>query len=65
MNAPDSQASKLRAIRLRNAFRLKFNMHVFTRFNVCKRVVLRLTIVRKLTGFYRLIYCISLRRLSE
>lgn len=56
---------RLRAVILRNAFCLKFNIHVFTRFSICKGVALKFTIARKLTGFYRLIYCTSLRHLGR
>jgi hypothetical protein len=48
--------AKLEALGLKNAFHPKFNMHAFTGFSICKGVVLRLIIARKLTGFYRLIY---------
>lgn len=54
----------LRVVRLRNAFRLKFNTYASTRSSICKGVVLRFAIVRKLTGFCRLIYYTGLRRLS-
>ena len=56
--------AKLRAVGLRDVFRLKFNMHAFTGSNICKGVTLRFTIARKLTGFCRLIYCTGLRRLA-
>jgi hypothetical protein len=56
--------AKLRVVGLRNAFRPKFNMHVFTGFSICKGVVLRFVIAKKLTGFYRLIYCTGSRRLA-
>jgi hypothetical protein len=57
--------AKLRVVGLRNAFYPKFNIYAFTRSSIYKRVVLRFIIVRKLTGFYRLIYYTSLRRLSK
>ena len=47
--------AKLRAVGLRDVFRPKFNMHAFTGSSIYKGVVLRFTIVRKLTSFYRLI----------
>jgi hypothetical protein len=53
---------KLRAVVFRNAFRPKFNTHASTRFSICKGVALRLTMARKLTSFYRLIYYTGLRR---
>jgi hypothetical protein len=56
--------AKLRAVGLTNAFCLKFNMHVFTRSSICKGVVLRFTVAKKLTSFYRLIYCTGLRHLG-
>jgi hypothetical protein len=56
--------AELRAVGLRNAFRPKFNMHVFTGSSICKGVVLRFVIAKKLTGFYRLIYCTGLRHLA-
>jgi hypothetical protein len=55
---------KLRVVVFRNTFRLKFNIHVFTRSSICKGVVLRFIILRKFTGFYRLIYYTSLRHLG-
>jgi len=57
--------AKLRITRLRNTFYSKFNIYAFTRSSIYKRVVLRLIIARKFTGFYRLIYYTSLRRLGE
>jgi hypothetical protein len=57
--------SKLRAVVFRNAFCLKFNIYVSTRFSICKGVVLRLTTARKLTDFYRLIYYTGLRCLGR
>jgi hypothetical protein len=56
--------AKLRAVGLRNAFRPKFNMHAFIRFSICKGVVLRFAMAKKLTGFCKLIYYTSLRRLA-
>lgn len=56
--------AKLRIVGLRNAFHLKFNMHAFTGSSICKGVVLRFVMAKKLTGFYRLIYCTGLRRLA-
>jgi hypothetical protein len=56
--------AKLRAAGLRNAFRPKFNMHAFTGSSICKGVVLRFAMAKKLTGFYRLIYYTGLRRLG-
>ena len=56
--------AKLRVVGLRNAFCLKFNIHAFTRSSICKGGVLRFIIAKKLTGFYRLIYYTSLRRLA-
>jgi hypothetical protein len=56
--------AKLRVIGLRDVFRLKFNMYTFTGSIICKGVALRFTIVRKLTGFCRLICSTSLRRLA-
>ena len=55
---------KLRVVVFRNTFRLKFNTHASTGFNICKGVVLRFTMARKLTGFCRLIYYTGLRRLG-
>jgi hypothetical protein len=59
------KAAKLRVVGLRNAFRLKFNIHAFTRSSICKGGVLRFVITKKLTGFYKLIYYTSLRRLAR
>jgi hypothetical protein len=56
--------AKLKAVRLRNAFHPKFNIHAFTRSSICKGVVPRFTIARKPTDFCRLIYYTSLRRLD-
>jgi hypothetical protein len=56
---------KLRAVTFKNAFYLKFNMHAFTRFSICKGVAFRLTTAQKLTSFCRLIYYTSLRRLGR
>jgi hypothetical protein len=56
--------AKLRVVVYRNAFRLKFNTHVSTRFSTYIRVVLRLLIVTKPTDFCKLICCTSLRRLG-
>jgi hypothetical protein len=56
--------AKLRAVGLRNAFRAKSNMHAFTGSNICKGVVIRLSIARKLTGFCKLTYCTGLRHLG-
>jgi hypothetical protein len=56
--------AKLRIVGLRNAFRPKFNIHAFTRSSICKGVVLRFVMAKKLTGFFRLIYCTSLRHLG-
>jgi hypothetical protein len=56
--------AKLRVVRLRNAFHLKFNIYAFTRSSIYKGVVPRFTIARKPTDFYRLIYYTSLRRLG-
>jgi hypothetical protein len=57
--------AKLRAVVFRNAFRLKFNTHAYTGFSICKGVVLRFVIAKKFTGFCRLIYYTSLKRLAE
>jgi hypothetical protein len=57
--------AKLRVVGLRNASRLKFNIHAFTGSSICKGVVLRFTMARKFTGFYRLIYCTGLRPLGR
>jgi len=57
--------AKLRVVGLRNAFRPKFNIYTFTGSSIYKGVVLRFTIARKFTGFYRLIYCTGLRHLSR
>jgi hypothetical protein len=57
--------AKLRAVGLRNVFRPKFNIYVFTRSSICKGVVLRFIISRKLTGFYRLIYFTGLKHLGK
>jgi hypothetical protein len=43
--------AKLRIIGLRNTFRLKFNIYAFIRSSICKKVVLRFIIAKKLTGF--------------
>ncbi len=55
---------KLRAVIFRNTFRPKFNIYASTGFNIYKGAVLRFTMVRKPTDFYRLIYCTGLRRLG-
>lgn len=55
---------KLRAVIFRNAFRLKFNIYTSTRFSIYKGAVLRFTMIRKPTNFYRLIYYTGLRRLG-
>jgi hypothetical protein len=59
-----AKPAKLRAVGLRNAFRLKFNMHVFTGFSICKGLVLRFAMAKILTSFYRLIYYTGLRHLG-
>jgi hypothetical protein len=56
---------KLRVVVFKNAFCLKFNTHAFTRFNICKVVVLKFIIAKNFTGFCKLIYYTSLRRLSR
>jgi hypothetical protein len=56
--------AKLKAVGLRNASRLKFNIHAFTGSSICKEVVLRRIITRKLTSFCRIIYYTGLRRLG-
>jgi hypothetical protein len=56
--------AKLRVVVFRNAFYLKFNTYTSTRFSICKGVVLRFLIAKKLTGFYRLIYYTGLKRLA-
>jgi hypothetical protein len=56
--------AKLRAVGLRNASCLKFNMYAFTRSSIYRGVVLRFTMARKFTDFYRLIYYTSLRHLG-
>ena len=55
---------KLRAVVFKNTFRPKFNTHASTGFSICKGVVLRFLIAKKLTGFCRLIYCTGLKRLA-
>jgi hypothetical protein len=56
--------AKLRIVGLRNAFCPKFNMYAFTGSSICKGVVLRFVMAKKLTGFCRLIYCTGLRHLG-
>jgi hypothetical protein len=56
--------AKLRIVGLRNASRLKFNMHAFTGSSICKGVVLMFVMAKKLTSFCRLIYCTGSRRLA-
>ena len=56
--------AKLSVVGLRNAFRLKLNMHAFTRSSICKGGVLRFVMAKKLTAFCRLIYYTSLRHLG-
>ena len=60
-----AKLAKLRVVRLRNVSYPKFNIHAFTRSSIYKGVVLRFTITRKFTSFYRLIYYTDLRRLGK